>query len=68
MKFAQLVHVANVHLLATNFAIEIQQVDCAAHSILAVFVRDDRAILEQPFDKMRYSSDEFEYLVDSNPV
>ena len=60
VQVAQFVEIADVHLLTTDLVVEVQQVDGAAHAVLAVLVRDDGAVLEQTFHQPRYRAHELQ--------
>jgi hypothetical protein len=63
VQVAQLVEIADVHLLAADLLVEIQQVDGAAHPVLAVLVRDDGSVLEEPLHQPGDCADKFQALV-----
>lgn len=63
VQVAQLVEIADVHLLAADLLVEIQQVDGAAHPVLAVLIRDDGSVLEEPLHQPGDCADKFQALV-----
>ena len=60
VQITELVQVADVHLFATDSVVEIEQVHRAAHSVLAILIRDDRAILQQVLHQTSHRSHESE--------
>ena len=63
VEVAQLVQVADVHLLPADLVVKVEQVDGAAHAVLAVLVRDDGPVLEQPLDQPRHCPHKLEALI-----
>lgn len=63
VQVAQLVEIADVHFLAADLLVEIQQVDGATHAIFAILVRDDGSVLEEPLHQSSDGTDEFQTLV-----
>lgn len=62
-KLRDLVEIADVHFLAANFVIKIEEVDGATHPVLPILVSYDRAILEEVFHQARNCLNELEALL-----